>query len=168
MNFDRISHLLSDLAFRQAISLFPCAFSLLVLEEWRQFASWAMRYASHHFTRHDYIIIQVAGIITAFLSASLIRVLPHRWLVRVFFAFVFAPAGFFNALSHAGATSVYRVYCHGLLRALTVYPPLYYFLSRLAFRDLLSCCAGLWAIVVAGAFHFAEVSHNVFKAWKAW
>ena len=48
---------------------------------------------------------------------------------------------------------------------LTVYPPLYYFLSRLAYRDLLSCCAGLWAIVVAGAFHLAEVSHNVFKAW---
>jgi len=45
---------------------------------------------------------------------------------------------------------------------------LYYFLRRLAYRDLLSCCAGLWPIVVAGAFHFAEVSHNVFKAWKAW
>ena len=43
MNFDRISHLLSDLAFRQAIWLFPCAFSLHVLEEWRQFAPWAMR-----------------------------------------------------------------------------------------------------------------------------
>ena len=72
---------------------------------------------------------------------------------------------FFNALFHAVATAVYREYCHGLLRALTAYPPLYYFLSRLAYRDLLSCCAGLWAIVVAGAFHLAEVSHNVFKAW---
>ena len=94
MNFDRISHLLSDLAFRQAIWLFPCAFSLHVLEEWRQFAPWAMRYASHHFTRlcvaanthiassgNVYIMIHVAGIITAFLLASLIQVLPHRWLV---------------------------------------------------------------------------------------
>ena len=43
MNFDRISHLLSDLVFRQAIWLFPFAFSLHVLEEWRQFAPWAMR-----------------------------------------------------------------------------------------------------------------------------
>ena len=92
MNFDRISHLLSDLVFRQAIWLFPFAFSLHVLEEWRQFAPWAMRYASHHFTRHVYIMIHVAGIITAFLLASLIQVLPHRWLVWVFFAFVFTPA----------------------------------------------------------------------------
>jgi hypothetical protein len=81
MNFDRISHLLSDLAFRQAIWLFPCAFSLHVLEEWRQFAPWAMRYGSHHFTRHVYIMIHVTGIITALLLASLIQVLPHRWLV---------------------------------------------------------------------------------------
>ena len=143
MDFDRISQFLRNLTFRQAIWLFPFAFSLDVLEEWRQFTAWAMRYASHHFTRHDYITIHVAGIITAFLSASLIRVLPHRWLVRVFFAFVFAPAGFFNALSNAGATSVYRVYCHGLLRALTAYPPLYYFLSRLAYREgLLSGLVG--------------------------
>jgi len=72
---------------------------------------------------------------------------------------------FFKALFHAGATAVYRVYCHGLLRALTVYPPLYYFLSRLAYRDLLSCCAGLWALVVAGVFHAAGVGHNGFKVW---
>ena len=50
---------------------------------------------------------------------------------------------FFKALFHAGATAVYRVYCHGLLRALTVYPPLYYFLSRLAYREgLLSGLVG--------------------------
>jgi len=66
MNFDRISHLLSDLVFRQAIWLFPFAFSLHVLEEWRQFAPWAMRYASHHFTRADYMTIHLAGVITFF------------------------------------------------------------------------------------------------------
>ena len=118
MNFDRISHLLSDLAFRQAIWLFPFAFSLHVLEEWRQFTPWAMRYASHYFTQHDYITIHVAGIITAFLSASLIQVLPYRWLIWVFFAFVFTPAVFFNTLFHAGATAIYGVYCAGLLTAI--------------------------------------------------
>jgi len=79
MNFDRISHLLSDLVFRQAIWLFPFAFSLHVLEEWRQFAPWAMRYASHHFTRHDYITIHVAGVITVFMPVLLVQVLPYRW-----------------------------------------------------------------------------------------
>ena len=125
-----------------------------------------MRYASHHFNRHDYIIIQVAGIITAFLSASLIQVLPYRWLVWVFFAFVFTPAVFFKALFHAGATAICGVYCPGLLTALAVYPPMYYYLSRLAYREgLLSGRGGLWALAVAGVFHAAEVSHNVFKAW---
>jgi len=58
------------------------------------------------------------------------------------------------------------VYCPGLLTALTVYPPLYYFLSRLAYREgLLSSRAGLWALAVAGVFRVAEVSHNVFNAW---
>ncbi len=166
MDFARINQILSDLTFRQAIWFFPFAFTLHVLEEWRHFTPWAMRYASEHFTRHDYITIHVAGIITAFLSASLIQVLPCRWLVWVFFAFVFTPAVFFNALFHAGATAIYRVYCPGLLTALTVYPPLYYFLSRLAYREgLLSGRAGLWALAVAGVFHVAEVSHNVFKVW---
>jgi hypothetical protein len=34
----------------------------------------AMRYASDHFTRHNYITIHLAGIVTAFLSALLIGV----------------------------------------------------------------------------------------------
>jgi hypothetical protein len=81
MEVDRISQFLRNLTFRQAIWLFPFAFSLDVLEEWRQFTAWAMRYASDHFSRHDYIAIHVAGIITAFPSALLIRGLPYRWLI---------------------------------------------------------------------------------------
>jgi hypothetical protein len=50
MDFDTVSQILSDLTFRQAIWLFPFAFALHVLEEWRQFTPWAMRYASDHFT----------------------------------------------------------------------------------------------------------------------
>jgi hypothetical protein len=70
--------------------------------------------------RHDDITIHVAGIITAFLSALLIQVLPCRWLVRVFCAFVFTPAVFFNALFHAVATAMFGACCPGLLTALTV------------------------------------------------
>ncbi len=158
--------MLRDLTFRQAIWLFPFAFSLHVLEEWRQFTPWAMRYEPDHFTRHDYITIHVAGVITAFLSALLIQVLPYRSLMWAFFAFVFTPSVLFNALSHAGATAIYGVYGPGLLTALTIYLPLYYLLSRLPYHEgLLRGRAGLWALVVAGVFHVAEVSHNVFKAW---
>ena len=69
---------------------------------------------------------RIAGIdvhITAFPSALVIHVLPHRWLIRVFFAFFFTPAVLYNVLFHAGATAVYGVYCPGLLTVLTVYPP---------------------------------------------
>lgn len=97
MDFGRISQSLRDLTFRQAIWFFPLAFALHVLEEWRQFTPWAMRYASVQFTRHDYITTHVAGIIAAFLSALLIQVFPYPWVIWVLFAFVFTPEVLFNA-----------------------------------------------------------------------
>jgi hypothetical protein len=46
MNFDTITQFLAGLSFRQAVWLFPFAFTLHVLEEVRQFTAWANRYAS--------------------------------------------------------------------------------------------------------------------------
>jgi len=58
------------------------------------------------------------------------------------------------------------VYSPGLLTALTLYPPLFYVVTRLAFREgLLTNRMVIISFVVAGAFHAADVSHNVFKAW---
>ena len=80
--------------------------------------------------------------------------------------FVFAPAVLFNSIFHAGATVVSGVYCPGLLTAIVSYLPLFYFLSRLAFREgLLSAGTGILALVIAGVFHVMEVGHTVYKAW---
>ncbi len=166
MNIEAISHFLSRLSFREAVWLFPAAFTLHVLEEWPQFSAWAMKYASARFTRHEYIVIHLAGVIIAILFPTLIWFFPNKLVVFSFFALVFTPSVFYNALFHAGATAAFRVYCPGLLTALTVYPALFYFVSRLAYHEgLLTNGIGIFAFVLAGVIHTAEVGHNVFKAW---
>ena len=87
-------------------------------------------------------------------------------MLFVFFAFVFAPGLFFNTLFHAGATVVTREYCPGVITALTLYLPVFFFVSSLAWRENLLDLGTLTAgLVIAGAFHTWEVGHNVFKAW---
>jgi Protein of unknown function with HXXEE motif len=166
VNFDAITQYLARLTFREAVWLFPVAFTLHVLEEWAQFPVWAHRYASMHFTRHDYVVIHVAGLIIAWLFPVVLRFFTKKPVVFVFFALVFTPAVCFNVLFHVGATAVFGVYCPGLLTALTLYPPLFSFVSRLAYREgLLNTKTGLCAFVLAGVFHTGEVAHNVFKVW---
>src|SRR5262245_40078112 len=46
--------ILSRATFRDAIWLFPPAFTLHVLEEWPRFTNWAKRYASPLFTQQEY------------------------------------------------------------------------------------------------------------------
>ena len=166
MSFDLVAESLWRLSFHEAVWFFPLAFVLHVCEEWPSFTAWARRYASERFTRRDYVMIHVAGMILALLSAGVLWLLPSRLAVFVFFAFVFAPAVLFNSIFHAGATAVSSVYCPGLLTAIVSYLPLFYFLSRLAFREgLLTAGTGILALVIAGVFHVMEVGHNVYKAW---
>ena len=166
MNFDGIARFLAQLTFREGLWLFPLVFTLHVLEELPRFTSWAQRYASDRFTWHDYIAIHSLGVVVSLLSPAVIWFFPNKAVVFMFFAFVFTPAVFFNTLFHAGATAVSGVYCPGLLTALTLYLPLFYYLSRLAFREaLLNDDTAIFALVLAGVFHAAEVGHNVFKMW---
>lgn len=166
MNFDLIAQSLAGLSFRQAVWLFPLAFTLHVLEEVRQFTAWANRYASPQFTFQGYLKIHLAGMIAAFVAATVIWFFPNRGVVFLFFTFIFTPGIFYNTLFHAGATAWFGAYCPGLLTALTMYPPLYFFVSTRAYREgLLSHQVGVISFAVAGVFHAAEVGHNVFKAW---
>jgi len=166
MNFDLVAGSLGRLSFREAVWFFPLAFALHVLEEWPKFTVWACRHASEHFKQRDYVVIHVARIILALLSAGALWLFPGKLAVFVFFAFVFAPAVLFNSIFHAGATAVSGVYCPGLLTAIVSYLPLFYFLSRLAFREgLLSAGTGILVLVIGGVFHVMEVGHNVYKAW---
>ena len=73
---------------------------------------------------------------------------------------------FFNTLFHAGVTVITREYCPGLVTALILYLPLFFFISSLALSEGLLNAGTLSAsLVIAGVFHTWEVEHNVFKAW---
>jgi len=158
--------ILSRVTFRDAIWLFPPAFTLHVLEEWPRFTGWAKRYASPLFTQRDYNTIHVAGIIASLLFTLIVWRFPNRAVVFVFFAFVFAPSLFFNTLFHAGATVVTHEYCPGVITAVTLYLPIFFLVSSAAWREnLLDLRKLIVVLIVAGSFHLWEVGHNVFKAW---
>jgi hypothetical protein len=166
MDVDRVASFLSQLSFRQAVWLFPLAFLLHVLEEYPHFATWAQQNASAAFTRQDYIQVHAVGIVLAFVSAALVSLFPNQFVVLTFFALVFTPAVFFNVLFHAGATAVSGAYSPGLLTALTIYLPLFYFLSHLAYAEgRITNPPGMIAFIVAAAVHTADVGHNVYKLW---
>ncbi len=166
MDFELVIKQLSSMKFRQAVWLFPIAYTLHVFEELPQFTNWARHYANASFTMRDYLVIHVSGIVVAWLAPVVLQVIPNRIMIFIFFTFVFTPAVCFNILFHAGATAAFGVYSPGLLTALTLYPPLFYVVTRLAFREgLLTNRMAIISFVVAGAFHAADVSHNVFKAW---
>jgi hypothetical protein len=159
-------HVPIDTTFREAVWLFPIAFTLHVAEESPRFTTWARIHASAQFTMREYVKIHIAGIISAVFFAALMSRFPNRSLIFLFFAFVFGPALFFNTIFHVGATVVTRTYCPGLITALTLYMPVFYVLSRAVWSEnLLRGTAFGAALVIAGAFHFWEVGHNVFKAW---
>jgi hypothetical protein len=166
MNLEVIAQFLASLSFRQAVWLFPFAFALHVLEEVSQFTTWAQRHASPHFTVQQYLTIHLTGIVAAFIAAAVIRLFPNKVVVFLFFTLMFTPGVFYNILFPAGATAYSGAYCPALLTALTIYPPLFYFISRLAFSEgLLTNRLGWISFALAGAVHAADVSRNVFKAW---
>jgi len=158
--------ILSRVTFRDAIWLFPPAFTLHVLEEWPRFTSWTNRYTSPLFTQREYNTIHVTGIIASILFTAIVSRFPNRALVFVFFAFIFAPSVFFNTLFHAGANVVTQEYCPGVITALTLYLPIFFLVSSVAWRqNLLDLRKLIAVLIVAGSFHICEVGHNVYKAW---
>ena len=157
---------LSEINFRRAVWLFPAAYTLHVLEELPQFTNWVRHYANASFTMRDYLVIHVSGIVVAVLAPPILQFSRNRVVIFIFFTFIFTPAVCFNIFFHTGATVAFGVYCPGLLTALTLYAPLFYVVTRVAFREgLLTNRMAIVSFVVAGLFHAADISHNVFKSW---
>jgi hypothetical protein len=166
MNFRSVEEFLNRLSFRHVVWLFPVAFSIHVLEEVCCFTQWAQTYASPAFTFSHYLTIHIAGIVLAFVAALILWLYANKILVFLFFAFMFAPAVFWNVFFHAGATAYFGVYCPGVITAVVIYLPLFALTSLKAVKErLLTNGAGLIALSVAGVFHTLEVGHNVFRAW---
>ena len=166
MTSDQKTAWASRLGFRQLVWLFPIAYVLHVFEELPRFTTWAMRYASPSFTMRDYLTIHLTGIAVAVAAPSALRYFSNRLVIFAFFTFVFTPAAFFNIFFHAGATVAFGAYCPGVITALTVYPVVFFLVTRTAVRErLLPASFAIVSFGIAGLFHLADVSHNVFKAW---
>ena len=158
--------MIDGFTFRQAVWLFPPAFLLHVVEEWPRFTRWAQAHASEQFTQRDYNTIHIAGVCASLLGAALVWRFPNPWMVSVFFAFIFVPGVFFNALFHAGASMLTRTYCPGVITAVLIYLPLSILLTGLGYaEDLLGPFTLAASLLIAGLFHTWEVGHNVFKTW---
>jgi hypothetical protein len=53
-----------------------------------------------------------------------------------------------------------------LLTAITIYPVTFFLVARQALREhLMNGRVAIISFLLAGLFHAADVSHNVFKAW---
>lgn len=166
MTLDQKTAWASRLGFRQLVWLFPIAYALHVFEELPRFTTWAVRYANPTFRMRDYLIIHLTGIAVAVAAPLAIRYFSNRLVIFAFFTFVFTPAAFFNIFFHLGATVVLGVYCPGLITALTVYPVVFFLITRTAVRErLIPASLAVVSLGISGLFHLADISHNVFKAW---
>jgi uncharacterized protein with HXXEE motif len=158
-----LSAFLNAVAFRGAVWLCPVAFTLHVIEEAPRFTPWVNRYINGGFTQRDYYRVHIGGIVTNVVIAGLLTLFPWPWLVFLCFAFALAPAFLCNIFFHAGASAVYRSYSPGLVTTLTIYPPLFFALTRSALHEgLLSPSMLVIAIAIAAVFHALEVAHNTF------
>jgi hypothetical protein len=62
-----------------------------------------------------------------------------------------------------GATAFSGVYCPGLITALVLYPPLFWCLSQIAYREgLLTNALGKVAFLIAVVVHTVDVATSVF------
>jgi Protein of unknown function with HXXEE motif len=163
MNFDAILITLDRLNFRQAIWLFPIVFALHVMEEAPHFTDWVQRYASSSYTATDFIRNNTAGMAIAIIACSIVWFYPRRVAVFWIFAIAISQTLVFNALFHIGTTAAFGAYSPGVITSLTLYPALFDYLSRLAYRqNLLRCQDGILSLAIAGVIHSIVVATQVF------
>ncbi len=158
--------MLVEPGFRDAVLLFPLAVVLHVYEEWPGFPRWARRFASPGYSDRAYSLTHAFAVASAVGVALLLRAWPAPWLLFGFFALLFGPGVFCNALFHAGASVWSRTYCPGAVTGLLVYLPFSLWLAALALHDgLIGASALALTLPVAVAFHTLEVGRNVFARW---
>jgi hypothetical protein len=143
MDINRLAESLGALPFRQAVWLFPFATALHFLEEAPHFADWASKYALPGYTRQRWRRIDGLGIVFAIAFCALASIFPNRYVVFLFFALCLSES-VLNGLFHVGATAFSGVYCPGLITALVLYPPLFWYLSQIAYRESLLTMRLVW------------------------
>ena len=162
MSAETILQFASRASFRQAVWLFPIAFALHVMEEAPQFTTWVNRYASKEFTQADFIKNNALGMALGIVLCILVWFSPSRTIVFLFFATCVTQA-FFNIFFHVGTTVAFHAYSPGVITSLVLYPPLVFYLTRLAYQEgLLSAGMGILVFFLGGAVHTVAVARQVF------
>jgi hypothetical protein len=165
VNFEGLAGWLRGRTFREAVWLFPPAFLLHVAEEAPQFTSWVRRYASPRFTAQDFLRNNGLGLLLGVGLTAVVSRWPNRWTAGLYFAAILTQDCVFNALFHIGTTALYGAYSPGLITSLVIRPPLYVYLSRLAWRErLIASPAAAISFAAAGLFHAAVVARQVYFA----
>jgi hypothetical protein len=162
MDFEALAQTLDQYELRQAVWLLLAAFVLHVLEESPQFKRWVNRHISTRFTWRDFIVNNGLGLaVIGGLCWAVYRD-PNPNIVFAFFVLAVWQCGF-NILFHTATTAVFGSYSPGLITALTLYPTLIIYLSKLALRDeLLDEDAALRAMLLGGVLHGIFVVVQVF------
>jgi Protein of unknown function with HXXEE motif len=162
MDINHLVELLRGLSSRQAVWLFPLATALHFLEEAPRFADWAGKYAWPGYTHQRWRRIHGLGMVFAIAFCGLASMFPNRAVVFLFFALCFSES-VLNGLFHVGATAFSGVYCPGLITALVLYPPLFWYLSQAAYREgLMTNTLGAVGFLIAVAIHAVDVATSVF------
>jgi Protein of unknown function with HXXEE motif len=162
MDIDHLIELLRGLPFPHAVWLFPLATALHFLEEAPHFADWAGKYAWRGYSHQRWWRIHGLGMVFAIAFCGLASMFPNRAVVFLFFSLCFSES-VLNGLFHVGGTAFSGVYCPGLITALVLYPPLFWYLSQVAYREgLLTNTRGTVAFLIAVAIHAVEVATSVF------
>ena len=159
----RIPSTYQRLDFRRAVWLLPLAFALHVLEEAPGFTAWVNRYASDRYTADDFVRNNGLGLVLTVGATFLVWRFRSRAVFFVYYTGVVTQQAVFNTLFHAGATVAFRAYSPGVVTALALFLPLWWYLTRLALRKGLLTRRGLIAaLVIGGLIHAVVVAQQVF------
>ena len=163
-----LTNYLTNLQFHQVIWLFPAAMAFHFLEEAPGFANWAQKYASPKFTQSRWNRIHAVGLAYACAFTGIVSRYPNRLTVFLFFAFCFSES-VMNSVFHFGVSLRFHSYSPGLIGALCLYSPVFWLVTRSAWRQgLLTPVLFMVAILTAAVVHAIDVSSSVFLVSPLW
>jgi predicted membrane protein len=153
MNVEAIPQFFRSLSYRQAIWLAPVAYAVHILEELHQFPAWvntnfAQGFTTAQFAKNNLIVMSVLIALSLLVTFH-----PRRWTALLHFLPLSAGT-FHNALFHMATTAYLGIYSPGLLSAMLLYLPVFYYITKRGYREgLLPNGLAIVVFVLAGIAH---------------
>jgi hypothetical protein len=106
-----------------------------VLEEAPGFTEWVNRYASDRYTADDFVRNNALGLaLTVGASLGITRY-GRRRAFTAYYSVILAQQALWNTAFHAGTTAAWRAYSPGLVSALGLFLPIWWYLTQLGLRE---------------------------------